>query len=520
MNEPRQIPVKIEKIRQLLPDGVWRGQAPAELIAVADDSREVIPGGTFVAIVGHETDGHVYLAKAVEAGAALLIVDSKHVEGNPGLLEPVKDRAILLVPDTRQAASILADEFYGHPSRELRIHGVTGTKGKTTTVHLIADILREAGLRPAAMGTLGVEFEENRFSSALTTPGPIEFHRRLRYLADRGATDLACEISAHAGAFLRTSSARFETVAYLNLSRDHLDDFSWEEYVDAKLTIARDAVKINPSVKGIANARDTFSAQFLDPIAPENRLRFAVFAEGENPLDPASDLAVIIHSRSSIDLSMTVRTKKWEREVLLPLIGRFNAENAAAAATVAMSMGLAPDVIAQGLNRAKSVPGRLERIDLGQAFLVVVDYAHAPQPAQEVLACLREATEGNLIAVMGAGGSRDRGKRPMMGEVLAKDADIAVITSDNPRKEEPLDIINDILVGVGRVKEASAEIIVEVDRRKAIETALERARKGDTVAILGKGHETYQIFRDRTIHFDDRETAREWLEKHGHTGGK
>jgi UDP-N-acetylmuramoyl-L-alanyl-D-glutamate--2,6-diaminopimelate ligase len=173
--------------------------------------------------------------------------------------------------------------------------------------------------------------------------------------------------------------------------------------------------------------------------------------------------------------------------------------------------GIRPGKIVEGLSGTKQIPGRLERIDMGQPFLVVVDYAHAPQPAHEVLTALRETTRGRLIGVMGAGGSRDRGKRPMIGEVLTRDCDIAVITSDNPRREEPFDIINDILVGTQRVKEPRAEILVEADRRKAIEMALERALSGDTVAILGKGHETYQIFKDETIHFDDREVAREWL---------
>jgi len=518
MMEPRQRAVSIERLRELFPDAVWRCEKlPAALDAVADDSRNVTPGAAFVAIVGYETDGHLFLAKARDAGADLLVAELGQVESRPELLEPVEESAILLVANTRLAASILAAEFYGHPSREIRVHGVTGTKGKTTSVHLIAYILSADGRSPAVMGTLGIEFGSDVWKSDLTTPGPIEFQKILRLLVDKGATDIACEVSAHAGALSRTTAVRFETVTYLNLSRDHGDHFTPEGYLEAKMAISRDAVGMNPDVWGIGNARDPYTRSFLEPIAPERRLTFTAHDIGEEPTEPC-DLVARIVSRSPDHLEMMIQAKTWERSVSLPLIGRFNAENAAAAAAVAVATGIDPDAIVRGLSEARPIAGRLEKIDKGQDFLVVVDYAHAPQPAEEALACLRELTEGKLIAVMGAGGSRDRGKRPMIGEVLARDCDVAVITSDNPRKEEPLDIINDILVGARRVKDPRAEIIAEVDRRKAIETALELARAGDTVAILGKGHETYQIFRDKTIHFDDREVVREWLEGHGYGG--
>jgi len=519
MNDPKQIPVKKERLEELFPDAEMRegsGGIPPALSMVADDSRDIIPGGVFVAVVGYETDGHLFLEKACESGAGLLVVDATHVVENPELLEPARDKSLLLVKNTRLAAAILADEFYKHPSREARIHGITGTKGKTTTVHILGGILKAAGLRPAVMGTLGIEFEEFSEKSSLTTPGPIEFQRRIRMLVDMGATDIACEVSAHAGALSRTSTVRFETVTYMNLSRDHGDHFTEDEYLDAKLAIARDAVEENAGVHGIGNARDSHTEAFLDPVKTENRYRFAAFEETDKTQTVQCDLTAKITGRSADSLQLQFHTDSWDREVKLPLIGRFNAENAAAAASIAVSQGIDPDLIVEGLNSAKPVPGRLERIDMGQMFLVVVDYAHAPQPAKEALECLRDITKGNLIGVMGAGGSRDRGKRPMIGEVMARECDIAVITSDNPRKEEPLDIINDILVGVTKTTDSRAEVIVEVERSKAIAAALDRARPGDTVAILGKGHETYQIFKNETIHFDDREVAREWLETHGY----
>ncbi len=518
MIEPRQIPVTRGKLENLFPDAEWHGEPPGLLTAIADDSREVVEGGAFVAIMGLNTDGHLFLKQAVEAGAALIVVALDHVKAHPELLQPVEGIPQIHVADTRKAASKLAAAFYANPSNAAAVHGVTGTKGKTTTVHLIADILAAAGRKPATMGTLGIEFGEEKIKTDLTTPGPIEIHRNMRALVDSGATDIACEVSAHAGAMLRTSDVRFETVTYMNLSRDHYNHFSAEEYLDAKLAIARDAVAINPQVWGIGNAGDEHTEAFLMPIDPARRLTFAAYDESEETGEAEINLTGKILGSSLGELRLIFSSSGWEREILLPLVGRFNAENACAAATVAIAMGIDPDTIAAGLQNARPIPGRLERVDLGQNFLVVVDYAHAPQPAREVLTCLQDLTKGRLIAVMGAGGSRDRGKRPLIGEVLARSCDIAVVTSDNPRDEEPLDIINDIMVGFTRAPEKRAEVFVEVDRRKAIERALEQAQAGDTVAVLGKGHEDYQIFKDRTIHFDDREVSQEWLKNHGYAG--
>ena len=510
MAEPSQRTVKGDRLKELFPKSEWRGNIPPALTHVADDSRKVKGGGIFIAISGYETDGHKYLESAVKSGAGLLVVEREVIETNPEILKPAGGTPLLITENTRLAASILANEFYGHPSREFEIHGITGTKGKTTTVHILAGILKTAGRKPATMGTLGIEFGDEHWRSDLTTPGPIEFHSRLRFLADLGATDLCCEVSAHAGALSRTSSVKFASVTYLNLSRDHGDHFSEDEYLDAKVRIVKDAVNINPDIIAIGNIRDPHYEAFVNPTKKGNRLSFAAFEENEDHENISCDLKVRIVEHTSQDLNIVINTSGWKQEIALPLVGRFNAQNAAAAASIASAIGISGEKIGVGLSLATPIPGRLERIDMGQDFLVVVDYAHAPQPAAEVLACLRDLTRGRLIGVMGAGGSRDRGKRPLIGEVLSRDCDIAVITSDNPRKEEPLDIINDILVGVTR-ENSSTEIITEVDRSKAIGIALGKALPGDTVAILGKGHETYQIFKDRTIDFDDREVAREWL---------
>ncbi|MFH1676594.1 MAG: UDP-N-acetylmuramoyl-L-alanyl-D-glutamate--2,6-diaminopimelate ligase [bacterium] len=518
MKEVIQNPVKKEVLRRLFPDAVWFGQAPDEFSSVCDDSRHVLPGSIFIAIVGYETDGHLFAKNALDAGASLIAVQKNHIDRNPKILESVSNAPLLIVSDTRSAASFVAAEFYDHPSRKIRVHGITGTKGKTTSVHILADILSYAGLRCGMIGTLGLEFEGETVNIGLTTPGPIDFQHLLAMLAASGATDVACEVSAHAGALSRTKSVRFETVTYLNLSRDHGDHFTPEAYLDAKLAIARDAVKINPDVFGVANILDPHGVKFLEPILVDKRIAFGVFEENQNTDKTACDLKVKITGRSSNGLDFKIITKNPEQAAMLPLLGRFNAENAAASIAIADAIGIDSDLVVTALENVKPVSGRLEKVDLGQDFLVVVDYAHAPKPAEEALSVLRSLTSGRLIAVMGAGGSRDRGKRPMIGEVLARMCDLAIITSDNPRKEEPLDIINDILVGVKRAQDKKAETVVEADRKKAIQTAIKRAHAGDTVAILGKGHETYQIFKDETIHFDDREIAAEILKELGWGG--
>ncbi|HEX9746332.1 MAG TPA: UDP-N-acetylmuramoyl-L-alanyl-D-glutamate--2,6-diaminopimelate ligase [bacterium] len=511
----RQIPVSKNTVVKLLGEPGFSGNSPAIFSGVTDDSRKIQPGFIFVAIAGFETDGHKYLKSAVDKGAGLLVAEKKIVESDPVLTVEIENAPIIKVNDSRKAVADLADTFYGHPSREIRIHGITGTKGKTTTVHLVRDIFAADRKIAAVMGTIGLELGNKHIDIGLTTPGPVEFQEYLRFCVNEGASDIACEVSAHSGALKRTSSVFFSSVTYMNLSRDHLDHFSEDGYLDAKLAISRDACEINPMVMGIANGRDEHHKKFLDPVSENRRFIFAAYEENEIPDTDAIDLYVLIKSRSASGLVLNIQTKIWEREIEFPLAGRFNAQNAAAAASIAATAGIGPDTIARGLSEARQVPGRLEKIDHGQDFLIVVDYAHAPQPAEEVLKALREITSGKLIGVMGAGGNRDRGKRPLIGKVMKSNCDIAVITSDNPRKENPDAIIEEILDGV-RNSEGTDKVIVEVDRTTAIREALDNAKPGDTVAILGKGHETYQIFATETIHFDDREVAREWLEDNGY----
>lgn len=516
MIEIKQQPISLETIRRLFPNAEWLGETRTQYTSVSDDSRTVTEGGIFVACQGYETDGHLFLYKAQEKGAGLLIVERNHVRTNPDLISHLQSASLLLVDNTRRALSVLASEAYGNPSRLINVHGITGTKGKTSTVHMCEAIFKEAGRNPALIGTLGVELGNEKWSTKLTTPGSIEFQKWLRFLLEKGATDIICEVTAHSGALARTFSVHFASVTYLNLSRDHGDHFSENEYIEAKMTISRDAVGINPNVWVLGNIRDPHTERFLGSADKTRQFRFAAYEEHETPLDGECDLVCRITSKSFTGMVLALESKYCHDSINLPLIGRFNAQNAAAASSIAVIAGIPSAAISAGLSNLPQIPGRLERIDNGQNFLVIVDYAHAPEPAREILIALREITQGKLIGVMGAGGSRDRGKRPMIGEVLAQYCDLAVITSDNPRDEEPLDIINDILVGVQRIPEGSQKVKVEADRRNAIYLALENAKKGDTVAVLGKGHENYQIFKDKTIPFDDREVVREWLIEHGY----
>jgi len=359
MYESKQIPVSLDRIRSLFPDGEWHGMSADNFIGVADDSRKVVKGGIFVAIAGFDTDGHLYLDNACRAGAALIVVSRKIFNELKHTSCGIESSPRLEIDDTRKAASILAAEFYANPTKEIAIHGITGTKGKTTTVHLVGEILYSAGKKPAMMGTLGVEFGSEKIKTSLTTPGPIEFNAIVRSLVESGATDVVCEVSAHAGALKRTSDVRFETVTYMNLSRDHGDHFPNAEYLDAKLEIARDAVLINPDVFGIGNARDPHTQSFLQPIEQTRRFTFSSWEEGEDTSKIQSDLKAIISGRSLKGIHLTIETSGWSRVISLPLIGRFNAQNAAAAASIATVIGIDPDVISSGLENTRPNGSRI-----------------------------------------------------------------------------------------------------------------------------------------------------------------
>ncbi|MDA2956873.1 MAG: UDP-N-acetylmuramoyl-L-alanyl-D-glutamate--2,6-diaminopimelate ligase [Actinomycetota bacterium] len=449
---------------------------PSDVIVsqISHDSRDVSPGAVFCAVRGARFDGHEHVGEALRRGAVALVVDHRLTEIDPSVPQ-------IVVGDVRTAMGRLATAFWGDPSRQMDVVGVTGTNGKTTTTHLLAAILTAAGRPTDVIGTL---------SGGFTTPEAPELQSTLAEMRERGTRAVAMEVSSHSLVMERVTGTRFAAAVFTNLSRDHLDlHGNMEEYFAAKARL------FDPSFTDIAvvNADDTYGRRLLD--AP--RVRTIPFSK--------TDL-------DDIQVTTIEHRFVWRgRSVRCPLGGAVNVMNSLAAATVADALGVDGSTIAEALAEVAPVPGRMERIDEGQDFTVLVDYAHTPDGLSAVLRSLRESSlEGKILVVFGCGGDRDKAKRPMMGEAAAGLADEVIVTSDNPRSEDPQAIIASIVAGVpDHLRHRLVGVIT--DRRAAIESAIDRARPGDVVLIAGKGHETTQTTGTNIIDFDDREIARELL---------
>jgi len=467
-----------------------RGALPANLSGLTDDSRLVVPGGAFAAVRGATHDGHDYLADAARRGMALAIVeDAAGFEG-----------PALIVRESRQAVAVAARAFYDDPGRLLTIVGVTGTSGKTTTVSMLRHLMDDAAAPAASIGTLGVLTGSAGApfpgGSGLTTPGPIELQRVLRALADAGVRRIAMEVSSHALDQQRVEGVGFAVVVFTNLSRDHLDYHGTiEAYFAAKARLVRQAT---PGGIAVVNADDDVWTAL--PPAP----RTVRYSSGTADADVrARD--VTFGPAGSV---WTVQAGDESARVALPLIGDFNVANALAAAAAAWSLGMPAAAIAERLATLPQVPGRLERIL--EAPVVLRDYAHKPDALERALDAVRPFVHGRLIVVFGCGGDRDRGKRPIMGAIAERKADMVILTSDNPRTEDPERILDEIEAGMMRRDHRRIE-----DRRAAIGAALELAGEDDVVFLAGKGHETYQI-RGATSHpFDEREIVHELAGQRG-----
>jgi len=464
------------------------GDAGIEVSSLAYDSRRVAPGTLFFCVRGAKRDGHDLAAEAVGAGAVALVVER----------ELEIDVPQVVVADSRAAMAALAARFWGDPTSELRIVGVTGTNGKTTTAFLVREILEAAGVRCGLLGTVKQVVAGNEEEVERTTPEAIDLQATFRRMLDGGDRACAMEVSSHALALHRADAIRFEVALFTNLTQDHLDFHAdMEEYFEAKRLL----FEASPGT-AIVNVDDAYGRRLAGEF---ECVTFS--AEGGEADFVASDVRF-----GAGGASFTASTPTGDVAVRTPLPGHFNVANVLGAFAATTALGVEPKVAAAALAGAAPVPGRFEPVDEGQDFAVVVDYAHTPDSLENVLRAARRLTGGRLIAVLGAGGDRDRGKRPMMGRAAAELADLAIVTSDNPRSEDPDAIVAEILIGA----KGGAEVEVEVDRRGAIALAFRRARLDDTVVIAGKGHEQGQEFeRGRKVPFDDREVAREELRKLG-----
>jgi UDP-N-acetylmuramoyl-L-alanyl-D-glutamate--2,6-diaminopimelate ligase len=470
------------------------GSLEVEIAGLCLDSRRVRPGELFFGLAGLHADGGRFVRQALAAGAAAAVVDAAaRVEGVP----------LVRVRDPRRALAQAAGRFHEHPSRRLRVVAVTGTNGKTTTTWLTHAILEAAGLPAGLMGTTGVRFGEQARPSAFTTPEAPEFQAVLREMADRGLAAVALEVSSHALHQRRAWGLECDVAAFTNLSHDHLDYHgTLEAYLDAKLMLFDGRNRSRPvkSTTAVVNADDAAAPRVLEAA---RRGGLAVRTYGASR---GADVWIRAVAPRPDGLDLALLDAGEEVRLGLPLLGRYNAWNAACAWTAARALGVEPAAVARGLASLRAVPGRLEPVRAGQAFTVVVDYAHTPDALERALAAAREHAGGRVLLVFGCGGDRDRAKRPVMGRIAAALADRAWVTSDNPRSEDPAAIVAEIRAG------APAGALAEVlDRRAAIAAALATARPGDVVVIAGKGHETTQTVGDTVLPFDDHEVARALL---------
>jgi UDP-N-acetylmuramoyl-L-alanyl-D-glutamate--2,6-diaminopimelate ligase len=488
--------MRLSDLRALLglPAAPAAGDPDTPVRRVVFDSRQAGPGDVFAALPGTRVDGHSFLAQVAAQGALAAIVD-KTWHASHGAEAPLP---LLPVADTREAMAKAASELHGHPSRQLKLVGVTGTNGKTTTTHLIRAVLEEAGMAAGLLGTLGADFAGQRIETGHTTPQSPEVQSLLHRMVDAGVQAVAMEVSSHAIDQKRVYGCAFQIAVFTNLSQDHLDYHgTMAAYAQTKAKLFNWQATGIPPQHAIINLDDPSAAQF-QAAATCPVITYGIDA-GPSALLWASDVeSFAAGSRFVVH---------WQGEahaVALPLPGRFNVYNALAAFATGLALGFAPATMAAALARVPGVPGRAEVVTPpGHPFTVWVDYAHTPDGLENVLSSARALHPKRLIAVFGCGGDRDRTKRPLMGEAAARLADLAIVTSDNPRSEDPEAILADIVPGMTKGRHR-----VVVDRERAIQEAIREAGPGDLVVIAGKGHETYQIFADRTVHFDDREVAR------------
>jgi UDP-N-acetylmuramoyl-L-alanyl-D-glutamate--2,6-diaminopimelate ligase/murE/murF fusion protein len=483
-----------------------------EVTALHYRSQDVQPGGVFVAMRGQTADGHDFVDDARQRGAIAVVVERPAAGGG----------IVITVADSRQALAELAATFYGHPSEQLTVIAVTGTNGKTTTTYLVEGILAQAGLPTGVIGTINYRHSGRSHPSPVTTPESLDLQRILAEMRAAGVSHVVLEASSHAIDLRRIHACRIDVGVFTNLTQDHLDFHgSMAAYWAAKKRLFTHFLTAGPKATravAVVNA-DSAAGRELAAEAPVRVIRTGTGPDCDvRGADFACDLQGIRGGIAAGARRIAVRSQ---------LVGRHNIENLLSAAGVGVALGIGPEVIGAGLEAVGCVPGRLERVDRCSGRAVYVDYSHTPDALENALTALRALTRGRVICVFGCGGDRDRTKRPLMGAIAARLSDLAIVTSDNPRTEDPRAILDEILPGIlaqgvpavdgrdaaalaGRAGKAFA---AEPDRRKAIDLGIRAARPGDTVLIAGKGHEPYQIIGKQVIHFDDREEAAAVLAK-------
>lgn len=483
--------MKLSEVLERIEGIQFRGNLETEIAEIKCDSRLVNEGDMFVAIVGYKTDGHVYVESALQKGATVIAVEAGHYD-----ISMIPEHiTVIVAEDTRKLLALSACNYYGHPSREFRLVGVTGTKGKTTTTYMIKNILEKAGKKVGLIGTIANYIGDLEIEAQRTTPESIDLQKLFRQMADAKVDTVVMEVSSHSLALDRVYGCMFDVAIFTNLTQDHLDFHeNFENYLDAKAKL------FTMAKEGYVNCDDMYARKLMEKAT----CPITTYGIDNNPFVCGRD---IIITNSYSDFKMPFN--KMIQRIKVGIPGRFTVYNALAAVCATVRLGCNIEHVLEGLETVK-VPGRSEIVPTTRNFTVMVDYAHTPDSLENIIRAAKAYTKGKVICVFGCGGDRDTGKRPMMGEISGKLAGYTVITSDNPRSEKPEDIVKQIEEGI---KKTSGKYKVIVDRTKAIEHALKQAQRNDLVLIAGKGHETYQEINGEKIHFDDREVIAEALKK-------
>lgn len=480
----------------------WAGHDSDKISSVCCDSRRVIPGALFFALHGAKDDGHRFVSDAVHRGAVAIASSQPHPPENVPA-----NVAWIQVADPRKALALVSANFYAHPAKALQLVGITGTNGKTTTAFLVDSILRAAGHKAGLFGTVLYKTPRGEYPAPNTTPESVDLQRLLAEIRDAGGTAATLEISSHSLALDRVWGCPFAVAVFTNLTRDHLDYHkTLDDYFAAKRRLFDGTGAGAPRISAL-NTDDPRGRELLDSARAAGRRTLSY------GLENGAQVTTKKFALSFIGLSFTAQTPSGNIEIHSPFVARINVYNILAAIAAALALEIPPDKIAVGISALHRVPGRFERVDLGQPFLVIIDYAHTHDAFQTLIETTRELNPGGrVITLFGCGGGKDRTKRPLMGEVAGSLSDLVVLTSDNPRTEDPIRIMNDVIVGL---QKANANFIIEQDRETAIEHAIDSAKTGDVILLCGKGHENYQILADRTLEFNEREIVTRILRQRG-----
>lgn len=481
--------MKLKELLKNLREFAVDGSEDTEISDIQYDSRAVGKGSIFVAIKGEKTDGNLFIPSAIANGAAVVVSDEVRV------LEKI---TTVKVPNAREAMARLSAAFYGEPVGKLKLIGVTGTNGKTTTSFLVESILREAGLNPGVVGTINYRYGGKVLPAPNTTPESLDLQRLLRDMVNNSVKAVVMEVSSHALAQDRVAGCAFDAAIFTNLTQDHLDyHATMENYFAAKMRLFTDL--IGEGRAAVINMDDAVG-EALSRKTAGRVIGYGLKGKAGVSVYPR-DISLGVQG-----IIGTLETSSGDIRIKSPLIGEFNLYNILAAVGAAVGLGISTDAIEKGIEALSNVPGRLEPVHAGQKFTILVDYAHTPDALERVLSAIRELSDKRIITVFGCGGNRDRGKRPVMGRIAVEYSDQVIITSDNPRTEDPMKIIEDIKAGIGRATGRSTLQVIP-DRREAIKAAIDNAGDDDVVLLAGKGHEDYQITGNEKMHFDDREEA-------------